>query len=340
MQTFKNTTIIEKAIDDLNIELNRLTTMQVDIETQLNTYGSLLKQKNNTKYIVYKLLQTELENTLQQNYNKILSDTPIDTSKIRDYLAFKHKLGGLTRVISQESPLAIRDKLYSIKNIKIDDIHIITYPEIIMHKSSMSELQTTSIKFNDKSSKYNYLSNLFKASFKSSKENRGPKPYTWKSVSHYYNAHLYIEKGVNPDKDAIAENIRNLPDPLDTIDYKTDIAIRADLNTIIQGDNSYINPYTIKDEIMENAIFQKFAQNTSIRNKLLALKNKHIIYSSPDSYWGAGAKGKGENKLGNILMNVRDNLLDNDSSSESDSGSESNSDSGSESNSDSESDNN
>lgn len=57
---------------------------------------------------------------------------------------------------------------------------------------------------------------------------------------------------------------------------------------------------------MRIAIKAKFDQHTILRGKLLKTAPLKIIEDSPfDSYWGVGADGKGQNKMGVLLMELR-----------------------------------
>jgi ribA/ribD-fused uncharacterized protein len=60
---------------------------------------------------------------------------------------------------------------------------------------------------------------------------------------------------------------------------------------------------------MEQAVTAKFEQNPALRALLLATGDAPLVEASPrDSYWGAGADGKGQNQLGQILQRVRATL--------------------------------
>lgn len=70
---------------------------------------------------------------------------------------------------------------------------------------------------------------------------------------------------------------------------------------------------SVKDEIMEEIIYEKFSQNDSILYKLIETGNATLIEGNTwhDTYWGVDAfSGEGENKLGIILMKVRARLID------------------------------
>jgi ribA/ribD-fused uncharacterized protein len=65
-----------------------------------------------------------------------------------------------------------------------------------------------------------------------------------------------------------------------------------------------------KDEIMTECVKQKFNQEP-YKTKLLATGDRHIQEGNRwgDKYWGVCLKTNiGENKLGNIIMKIRDDL--------------------------------
>lgn len=63
-------------------------------------------------------------------------------------------------------------------------------------------------------------------------------------------------------------------------------------------------------EAMTEIIRAKFAQHEDAKKILLKTANKKIIENSPiDDYWGCGSDGKGENNMGKILMQVRDEIV-------------------------------
>lgn len=70
----------------------------------------------------------------------------------------------------------------------------------------------------------------------------------------------------------------------------------------------------VKFSIMLELCTYKFSRNSELRKKLLETGNKYIEETNwwGDTYWGV-CNGKGENKLGQILMIIRSNLSLNDS---------------------------
>jgi ribA/ribD-fused uncharacterized protein len=67
----------------------------------------------------------------------------------------------------------------------------------------------------------------------------------------------------------------------------------------------------IKEEIMLKALRAKFTQYPNLRQKLLDTGTAILHEDSPwDKYWGF-AKGKGKDRLGVLLMQVRDEIREN-----------------------------
>jgi ribA/ribD-fused uncharacterized protein len=65
----------------------------------------------------------------------------------------------------------------------------------------------------------------------------------------------------------------------------------------------------VKDQIMLQGVLKKFETHASIRAILLGTGDEPIVENAPsDYYWGCGADGSGQNKLGKTLMRVRDIL--------------------------------
>lgn len=66
---------------------------------------------------------------------------------------------------------------------------------------------------------------------------------------------------------------------------------------------------SVKEDIMRCAVLAKFEAHTDIRQILLDTGDEPIIENAPnDYYWGCGADGTGKNRLGEILMDVREIL--------------------------------
>lgn len=68
----------------------------------------------------------------------------------------------------------------------------------------------------------------------------------------------------------------------------------------------------VKDTIMYKIVLEKFLQNPDLRRDLVHTGNATLIETTDgwnDCYWGV-ANGEGQNKLGKILMRVRNEIKD------------------------------
>lgn len=67
----------------------------------------------------------------------------------------------------------------------------------------------------------------------------------------------------------------------------------------------------IRVNVMRKALYLKFNQNEELRYKLFGTRGYELIEGNNhgDCYWGV-CKGVGENMLGKLLMEVRDNLYE------------------------------
>ena len=65
----------------------------------------------------------------------------------------------------------------------------------------------------------------------------------------------------------------------------------------------------VKDDVMYVALYAKFTQHQRLRRLLLDTGERKLIeHTSRDSYWGDGGDGSGQNKLGQLLMKLREEL--------------------------------
>jgi ribA/ribD-fused uncharacterized protein len=64
-----------------------------------------------------------------------------------------------------------------------------------------------------------------------------------------------------------------------------------------------------KDEVMLDALRLKFAAGNKMAERLLLTEEVELLEWAPwDAVWGTGPDGKGENRLGKLLMQVRAEL--------------------------------
>lgn len=65
----------------------------------------------------------------------------------------------------------------------------------------------------------------------------------------------------------------------------------------------------VKDAIMCDAVLAKFTQHADIQAILLGTGDALLVeHTENDDYWGDGGDGHGKNRLGQILMSVREEL--------------------------------
>lgn len=70
-----------------------------------------------------------------------------------------------------------------------------------------------------------------------------------------------------------------------------------------------LDPTHDKDELMERIFRAKLEQHLDIREILLeSLGHELLKVYDTDYYWGTGADGSGENKMGKLWMKLRDEL--------------------------------
>jgi ribA/ribD-fused uncharacterized protein len=115
----------------------------------------------------------------------------------------------------------------------------------------------------------------------------------WATSEHYFQA----QKFINTDRPWF-DKIREVKMPKEAAKMGRDRKhpLRSDWERV-------------KDEIMQQAVLQKFKTHADIREILLATGNELIVENSPiDYYWGCGKDGNGKNRLGEILMAVREIL--------------------------------
>lgn len=115
----------------------------------------------------------------------------------------------------------------------------------------------------------------------------------WRTVEHYFQAMKFHNYDYR-------ERIRRCSKPKDAkaLGMTRKLALRPDWEEI-------------KDQIMLGAVRCKFKTHDRPRNLLLSTEHAEIVENAPmDAYWGIGTDGNGLNKLGKILMQVRQELLD------------------------------
>ena len=66
---------------------------------------------------------------------------------------------------------------------------------------------------------------------------------------------------------------------------------------------------TVKEDVMREALRAKFTQHPELRKLLLSTGNRPLIeHTKNDRYWADGGDGKGRNRLGVLLVELRARL--------------------------------
>lgn len=113
---------------------------------------------------------------------------------------------------------------------------------------------------------------------------------TWPTVEHYYQAMKF------PTDPSHQEAIRRAPSPAKAKSMGLDPAhpIRGDWDAV-------------KDVVMKTALMEKFRQHPALLDLLQSTGERQLINATrDDQYWGG--LGKGKNRLGELLMDVRAEL--------------------------------
>ena len=116
----------------------------------------------------------------------------------------------------------------------------------------------------------------------------------WPTTEHYFQAQKFVG---TPYLDIV----RGLPSARDAFQLSRNPMVsqwrRSDWDAV-------------KDDIMLKALRCKFAQHTDLMNLLWETGEREIVeHTTNDSYWAdGGGPGRGLNKLGKLLMQVRDDI--------------------------------
>ncbi len=114
---------------------------------------------------------------------------------------------------------------------------------------------------------------------------------TWPTSEHYFQAQKFV--GTNHE-----DKIRKAASPMKAAELGRTRKVRIRAN----WDH-------MKDNVMLEAVRAKFAQHADLQTLLLETGEAIIIeHTENDAYWGDGGDGKGKNRLGKILMKVREEL--------------------------------
>ena len=130
------------------------------------------------------------------------------------------------------------------------------------------------------------------------------------TTEHYYQA----MKTLDPDE---REAILNAPTPGKARRLGNKCTLRDDWDSVVGtealhklfSDDNGIVVESVKDHLMCTALTCKFTQHPDLRDALLLTGSEELVEDSPtDHYWGIGRDGTGKNKLGRMLMLIRNSL--------------------------------
>lgn len=127
--------------------------------------------------------------------------------------------------------------------------------------------------------KYYFLSNFYES------------PVTWNGLTYLNNEAAFQSAKTFSDRECFT----NL-DPSSAKKLGRKVQLRNDWESV-------------KDDVMYEICKAKFSQSVELKNRLLATGNEHLEEGNTwgDMIWGT-VNGIGENRLGKILMRVREEL--------------------------------
>ena len=144
---------------------------------------------------------------------------------------------------------------------------------------------------------FEFLSNFYLAEFVLS-------GILWPSVEHYYQYH----KSEKPEYKSAILNAKNAAEVKQLSDSRIGNEWQFDKSWFKENPEDLRSDWDdIKDQVMEKAVKEKFRQNPYLKKRLLATRNAEIIEDAKwDFYWGIGHDGSGDNRLGKLLMTIRE----------------------------------
>lgn len=115
--------------------------------------------------------------------------------------------------------------------------------------------------------------------------------YEWPTAEHYFQAQKFQDQ-------AHQARIRQAPTPAEAkrLGQMRGFGFRGDWESV-------------KEVVMMRALVAKFSAHPQLKSLLLTTGQEPLVEKARnDSYWGCGADGKGRNRLGMLLMALRDQI--------------------------------
>jgi ribA/ribD-fused uncharacterized protein len=161
----------------------------------------------------------------------------------------------------------------------------VRYVDVRIRDPRLRYQQSDTIRFYGKDKPYFELTNFSAHAF-------GLDGALWPTAEHYFQAQKH--QGTE-----LYEQIRLAASP----EEAKDLGNGGDFDTATWSKR--------RDEVMRKALDAKFRQNGHAFSVLMRTGNATLIEASPrDRYWGAGSDGSGRNRLGELLMDLRELLRD------------------------------
>ena len=113
----------------------------------------------------------------------------------------------------------------------------------------------------------------------------------YKTVEHYYQAMKFTEDLAWQEAIRVAEDAKKAKQLGKSKDHR----IRADWDSV-------------RESVMLEGLRAKFQQNRGLLDLLKSTGSRPIINASVNAYWGEGRTGKGKNRMGKLLEQVREEL--------------------------------
>ena len=202
--------------------------------------------------------------------NKTIIETKSETKEELD-----HKASNINLEYKLQNDTQTKSKI-DFSNTEAIDKLTITVPSLIHN----------TIKFSIYNKNYSFLSNYYCSDIVIDNER-------YYHVEGYYQAFKFVNIS-----DKLSKRIQFISDPI--------IANKRGNSHVMT--NEWKNEWNTKlrDKVMKRAILIKFITNLELLNKLLNTGNSILIQTNiDDTYWATDKEGRGDNKLGQILMEVR-----------------------------------
>lgn len=132
----------------------------------------------------------------------------------------------------------------------------------------------------------------------------------WQDLSPFSAHEVEIDDVVYKTAEHAYQALRTVPEARERV-----VSARSPLDAWRQGQlskerNELVADFD-KDALMELVFRAKLAQHGDVRRVLFASGNRELLkVYDKDYYWGTGADGSGDNKMGKLWMKLREELID------------------------------